>query len=50
MRENFQNYFGRNVQDAEFNSWQNSLQYVKNLNDLKLNCYTGFFCPKLGYI
>ena len=34
MRENFKNYFGRTVQDSEFNSWQNSLQYVKNLIDL----------------
>lgn len=34
MRDNFNNYFGRDVADSEFNSWQNSLQYVKNLVEL----------------
>ncbi len=34
MRENYKNYFGMEVQDSEFNSWQNSLQYIKNLLEL----------------
>ncbi len=34
MKNNFNNYFGRDVADSEFNSWQNSLQYVKNLIEL----------------
>lgn len=34
MRDNFSNFFGRKVGPSEFNSWQNSLQYVKNLIEL----------------
>ncbi len=40
MRNNFRDYFGRNVPDSEFNSWQNSMNFVKNLvelSDLKDN-------------
>ena len=34
MSHNFKSYFGTHVQDPEFNSWQNSLQHVKNIVEL----------------
>ncbi len=34
MKDNFEKYFGRSVQDSEFHSWHNSLQYVKNVIEL----------------